>query len=107
MLYTSIKLFPKKDQYTLGIRLETLTLEILELVLLSRMKTGLSKVLLLKKADLRLKILKLLVRASHEVRALPQSRYIILEEKLLEIGKMLGGWLKKLNTKPTDNTVGL
>ncbi len=74
-------------------------------MLLARAKTGMSKGLILHKIDLKIKLLKLLIRMSFDVKALSQSKYISLEEKLLEIGKMLGGWIKQHNTKePQKNT---
>ena len=102
MLYNSIKYFPKRDQYTLGIRLEAMALEILELSLLAKTKIGTSRMLILNKIDIKLKILRLFVRVSYNNEILSQSRYISAEEKLLEIGRMLGGWIKKLNTKPAN-----
>ena len=58
--------------------------------------------LILNKIDIKLKILRLFVRVSYNNEILSQSRYISAEEKLLEIGRMLGGWIKKLNTKPAN-----
>ena len=106
LTYNSIKYFPKKDQYSLGIRLETMVLEILELTVLAKTKAGTSRMLLLNKIDVKLKLFKLFVRIAHDIKAMSQSRYISLEEKLLEIGRMLGGWIRKLNTKPADDTAG-
>lgn len=102
LIYLSIKYFPKKDQYALGIRIENMALEILELALLARAKSGLSRMLILKKLDLKLKILKLMIRLASDLKILSTSRYISLQEKALEIGKMLGGWIKKLDTKPAN-----
>lgn len=36
---------------------------------------------------------------AHEIKAMSQNRYITSEEKLLEIGRMLGGWLKQTKLK--------
>jgi len=58
--------------------------------------------LILNKIDLKLKTLKFFIRMSYEIKSLSQSRYIKLEERSLEIGRMLGGWIKKLNTKPAE-----
>ncbi|OHA90558.1 MAG: hypothetical protein A2832_01015 [Candidatus Zambryskibacteria bacterium RIFCSPHIGHO2_01_FULL_44_22b] len=79
-----------------------MALEILELSLLAKTKIGTSRMLILNKIDIKLKILRLFVRVSYNNEILSQSRYISAEEKLLEIGRMLGGWIKKLNTKPAN-----
>ena len=85
---------PKKDRYTLAIRLEQTTLEILELLFLARTKTGAGKLLILNKADTKLQLLKLFVRQSAELKSIPAGTYADLEGRLLEIGRILGSWLK-------------
>lgn len=93
-LYAGVKMLPKKDRYTLGVRMEQTALEILELALLARTKTGVSQLLILNKIDIKLKILKLFIRLATEMKALPTGTYAELEGRLLEIGRILGGWLK-------------
>ena len=44
--------------------------------------------------DVKLKILKVIIRLCFDIRAINQNKYIILQEKILEIGRMLGGWIK-------------
>ena len=41
----------------------------------------------------------MMTRVAYEVKAMPQSRYIMSEEKLLEIGRILGGWTKQVQAK--------
>lgn len=98
-IYHTVALFPKRDRYTLGTRLEQNILTLLELLILAESKDGASKLLILNKSDNHIKILKMLTRVSYEIKAMSQSRYIISEEKLLEIGRMLGGWIKQAKTK--------
>jgi len=96
--YACSKVFPKKDRLTLAVRIEQRILETLELLLLAQTKTGKSRLLILKKCDLKAKTLQLLVRMAYEVKALDQRKYLALEEKLLEIGRMIGGWLRHTTT---------
>lgn len=97
-LYTSyqkrVRYFPKYYRFTLGARIDDSLLEMLEHLILAQKKTKKSKVLLLEKADVKLQVLKLLIRASHELEALPHGGYISLQKQVIEIGKMLGGWIK-------------
>ena len=44
-------------------------------------------------------MLRVFLRLSLDVKALPQKRYITLQEKLDEIGRMLGGWIRSLKQK--------
>ncbi len=99
LFYKHSEAFPKKDRFTLGVKIEESLLTILELLLLGQTKEKLSKLLILKKADLKLKMVKLFIRMAYEVKAIDQRKYIELEGALLEIGKMIGGWIKSLNTK--------
>ncbi len=74
-------------------------LEFVELVLLAKSKTGLSQILLLNKSDIKLQTIKLVVRLSYEAKALPTSAYSKIEEQLLELGRLIGGWLKQTKTE--------
>jgi len=85
---------PKKDRYTLGAKCENIILEILELLFLANSKQKASRLLILNKVDVKLKVLKTLIRLCFDVKAIDQKKYILLQERLQEIGKMLGGWIK-------------
>ncbi len=109
-LHVSINLFPKRDRYTLGVQIEQRMLKILELIMLAREKDGSSKILILNKIDVELKLLKLFIRMSFDIWALPEKKYLDVSEKIIEIGKMLGGWIKDTKglaySKPSVNTSG-
>lgn len=83
----------------MGLRIENLILEILEFFILAMSKREKSKLLILEKADVKLKILKLLIRLSNENKITEDNRHIILSEQIIEIGKILGGWIKKTKEK--------
>lgn len=53
----------------------------------------------LQRADIRLKILQTLIRVAYDVKALDQRSYISLQKNIIEIGKMLGGWIKSTYVK--------
>lgn len=48
----------------------------------------------LKRAAIKLDLLKFFLQVSWELKVLNNKNYIILSEKLDEIGKMLGGWIR-------------
>ena len=100
-LYICIRRFPKQDRHTLGQKSQQLTLEILELLFTANSAFGVERFNTQKQIDLKLKILKIVIRLSHDVRAIDQKHYLALEEKLVEIGRMLGGWMKT-NKKTPD-----
>ena len=95
---------PKPDRFTLGVRVENLMLDLIELILLAKSKTATSQLLILNKADLKLQTLKLMVRIAHEARALSDIAYAKHEERLLEIGCLVGGWLKQIQNKEVGKT---
>jgi len=42
--------------------------------------------------------LKILFRLCYELKIINQKKYLLMEEKSQEIGRMLGGWIKSLKT---------
>lgn len=78
----------------MGIRIENLILDIVELLLITAYSPIYEKFGLLKKVDTKINFLKLLIRLANETKILDNKKYLVLQEKLQEIGKMLGGWIK-------------
>jgi hypothetical protein len=91
-----LKSFPRSKKYTLGEKIENLIIELLVITLKSAYLSKDKKLPLLNKIDNRIFILKTLIRLAKETKSLDTKKYIILEEKLQEIGKMLGGWMKSI-----------
>lgn len=54
------------------------------------------KFIYLTQASVNLDLLKFFLKVSWEIKAIDNKKYIRLSEKLDEIGKMLGGWIKSL-----------
>jgi len=87
---------PKQDRYALGQKCENITLEILECVFLANSEYKQAKLPLLHKIDTHLKILKTCLRLGYDTKALDKKKYLLLQEILHEIGKMLSGWIKSI-----------
>lgn len=88
--------FPKQERHTLGQRIEQTILDALELVLSGAYAQRQTKLPVLKHASDKIDLLKYLIRLAHETRSLNTKRYADLERESLEIGKMLGGWIRSL-----------
>jgi len=71
-------------------------LEIIELIFLANPKPDKSKLLILNKIDIKLKIIQTFVRIFFDVQIINQAEYIQLQESLQEIGRMLGGWIRDI-----------
>ena len=96
LFYQYLQTFPKKDRYALGQKCENLILDVLELILFAAQSSKEDKLGTLEKASVKLNILKTFIRLTKEFRILDLRKYIILQENLNEIGRMLGGWIKSI-----------
>src|SRR3989344_226328 len=84
--------FPKIKRYTLGERIDNLTLDIFEL--LFSVTYSNDKLVILQKISSKLDLLKILIRLSKDSQAMNHNQYIKLQSYLQEIGRMLGGWIR-------------
>lgn len=87
--------FPKHEKYTLGQKIEATILDTLELVLTAAY-SGVYKKDILRKANNKIDLLKYLVRLAHETNSIKIKHYLLLEEKILDIGTDIGGWIKSV-----------
>lgn len=97
--YDYLKGFPKKDQYLLGKRCEDYILLFLEHILIASNLPKEKKLHLLEVASGKFDTLKVLFRLAREFKMLDNKKYLSLELKTQEIGKMLGGWIRSMITK--------
>ena len=89
--------FPKTSRYTLGQKIDALFLEVVENILKAGYSNKAEKQIFLKRTSVKLDLLKFFLQISWEIESLENKKYISLSEKLNEVGKMLGGWIKSLN----------
>jgi len=97
-LSDTLLIFPKRKRYTIGQRLDQLALDIFELVISAGHATREHKMPILQQTSAKLDLLKILVRLSNDTKCLDNKRYQELSTQLVEIGRMLGGWIKSLST---------
>jgi hypothetical protein len=91
-LTLGIVTFPKTKRYTLGQKLDNITLDIFEL--LFSVTNSDNKIETLYKISNKIDLLKILLRLAKDTLALTNKNYLELQEILQEIGKMLGGWIR-------------
>jgi len=94
--HSFLPLFPKSSRYTLGAKLDSLFLEMVELIIKASYSDKGGKLISLTSGSFKLDLLKFFLQIAWEIKALDNKKYIRLSEKLNEIGKMLGGWIKSL-----------
>lgn len=58
----------------------------------------------LQDADVQLELLRMFNDLSYDMKFVDEKRYILVSEKLCEIGRLLGGWIR--SQKETSTTAG-
>ncbi len=86
---------PRTQKFVLGDRMEVKMLEIQE-QLIAAYYTKNNKSALLHNVNISLEQLRYLIRLVHEMRYISTEKYGVISEKVNEIGKMCGGWIKSL-----------
>lgn len=94
--YLEINNLPKRSQ-TLSAKTENTITELLEIISKASFETLEEKVKSLKTASVKTDFLKVLFRLCYDTKIINQKKYIFFEDKLQEIGRMVGGWLKNTN----------
>lgn len=91
--------FPKVHRYTLGGKIENYFLELLECIFISLYLPSNQKVVQLAVAIAKLDGLKFFLQHAWENKCITQTAYAELSEHLVEIGRMLYGWKRGIETK--------
>lgn len=97
--YQHIDHLSKKARYSLGDKIGSLLIEILELLFIASYKNREEKSSTLETATRKIDLLKFFLQITWEVQALDDKKYIALSEQIQELGKMVGGWKKSLLPK--------
>jgi hypothetical protein len=89
--------FPRDQQFLLGQRLAGKGLDIQEkLVAAAILKNSDEKSAALRAIDIELEQLRYLIRLAGEGKCMNQTSWYFCSRNVLEIGKMLGGWIKTM-----------
>jgi len=88
--------FPRSQKFVLGDRIQNQLSELLEIYIEAYYLSKHQKIPLLKQANIKLEILRHYFRLAYDLGLYKSTIYQSFAEKLHEIGKMTGGWLKSL-----------
>lgn len=91
-LYPPVNKFPKSQRFVLGQQIHNTSLEILKNIIQANAEKN--KTIYLKQASVDLDKLRILIRLSKDLKFISVKQYGLAAEKVNEIGKMLGGWIK-------------
>lgn len=95
--------FPRIERFGIGQKIEQSFLDLLEFTFATIYLTNNSKLLMLSKSIAKLDNLKFFMQLAWESKLIPTDKYANISEKLEEIGRMLGGWRKGLQSKTPVN----
>jgi hypothetical protein len=93
--------FPRDQRFTLGERMELALFQVLELLL--KAKYAREKRDLLEQVNLQLEIVRFQLRLAKDLGGLPLKAYGDSSERLIAVGKQVGGWLKSEAGKRKDS----
>lgn len=97
--YPVLHQFPKVEKFSLANDIRNCMNLILELTITEDKKHS-SKRPTLEKLDVENEKLKVYIRLSHMLKYIDKHRYGVWEAKTVEIGKMIGGLLKSVDSRP-------
>lgn len=96
-LLPTLEKFPKKSRFTITNRIENMALDIVELLI--EAKYSKEKRPILRKINLHLEKIRILLRISHEIKLISTKSYNFAGKGINDVGIMLGGWLKQQERK--------
>ena len=91
-IYPTVNKFPKSQRFVLGQKIEETVINILEGIILANQEQN--KSFKLRKISVELDKLRIFMRLSKDLKFISVKQYGFVSEKINEIGKMLGGWMK-------------
>ena len=92
--------FPRAHRHTVTQRMMAAALDTQEAVFDAQGRHGSGRLAALQTADTALNRLRLYLRLAHHWRWLSDGQYQHVSEKVAEIGRLLGGWLKQAGADP-------
>ncbi len=94
---------PRLTRYTLGIRIDNIFTECLELAILAGYSARSEKLSIVQKLSTKIDALKFFLKLLWEIKCLDTKKYTGISTLLADVGKMAGGWSASLKkeTPPT------
>ena len=101
--YEYYQILPKTHRHSLGVRIDTLFVEIIESLATAAFLVREKKIPYVRLAIRKVDTLKVFLMILWETKSLDDSKYIALSVKIDEIGRMLGGWYGQLQKQNSPN----
>ena len=104
--YGYYQTLPKLHRHSLGQRIDTLFIEIIEAVAQASFLSRAEKPPYVRLAIRKTDTLKILLMVLWETKSLDNKKYVVISVQMDEIGKMLGGWNGQLNKQNSPGKPG-
>ena len=93
------RVIPKAERFTLYERCENAILDTVEAILEAGYLKIEQKSAVLERASIKLNTVRFFIRLLKETRAIDTKKYVKLQEMIDEIGRMLGGWMRSMDSR--------
>jgi hypothetical protein len=94
LVYRLTRQFPKEYKYSLGSEMQKIIWEVLDEIIKTNSLPNAEKKIGLEKISLLFDCFKIRFRLAYDLEILPVKKFVFAQERLEEIGKMIGGWQK-------------
>ena len=100
------QILPKTHRHSLGQKIDTLFVEIIEALATASFLAREEKLPYVRLSIRKVDTLKIFLMMLWETKSIDNKKYIILSEKIDEIGRMLGGWNGQLQKQNSPSRPG-
>jgi four helix bundle protein len=97
-LIPRVQQFPRTHRFGLGERIQRLALDFQDTLVAAGKSSGQQRRQHLQNADLQLAQLRVWMRLTRDLEILSIRRYEHVARSMNEVGRLLGAWLKQVNT---------
>ncbi len=95
------KHIPKMNRYSLGVKIDTLFVLLIELIQYAQYSD--KKIPYLNKIIVEVNVLKNLLLTLYEIQGISEKAYVEMSAEIEEVGKMVYVWNKRLGTQKKTN----
>ena len=96
-IYPVIAKFPKYEKFTMQMQIKNCVIDLMRIIVRANKSTA--KKSHLYDADVLLEELRMLIRLAHDLRYINPRQYGIISKKLNEVGSLLGGLIKQVQSQ--------
>jgi hypothetical protein len=87
---------PKDARYTIGAKIDAALVETMEATFIASFLPRDRKLPYIEKSAAKLDLTKFFLQVAWEIKALDNKKYLLISDRLSELGRMLGGWLRQI-----------